>query len=1079
MATVQHVSRDVEHHHTDNDNFDNDNTDSDINTLTNNMNDNTNNSTSSFRQHFVAKKCNSLIDITINKVSCVALVDTGSDVSLINKNFVRVHNIPTVDKIPELCLKKGQLVRGLQGRCGHIDACAQCVLSFPKHLARQLQVNMVITDFDASFPFSVVLGREWLAQNDIWYHAASNQLRLRDGTLVDGQRGELQDKYNFSRIDFGGTQHSEGVTAPHTQNSAQTTLAAAASTSTVVNHEEVVSVLAQQRIFERLAFSQDGLTTERIDEIIPPPHEYEEKIQSLKQQYSDVFATQLKSFDEIMSRPDNNLLTFDVPWDPDVKLPPPKPAFRLPPEQKAAVDDFISTMLKLGLIVKLPPTESPPYVARIFCVRKPVPPEKLHTPAAWRPVVDLRAQNTAMRREVVCGHTFETVRAKLAHAKWLSKFDLCKSFHQIAVTERSRKYLAFGTEDAVYAYAVAPMGAACSPSFQAQFLRHILQPLADFAIPVHDDIVLFSNGDPDHHLQLVQKFLDQCRRYRVVVNPDKAMFLADHIPFLGFSVSPQRVRITADRVNALDKLGYPTTAKQCGSIAGFFAYFAHFIPAFSELVHPLRTGATRGKQFVLDNDCKQAVDNLRRALMQATMLAVPDPDREFLAFTDASGHALGGVLAQRTPEGHLRPLFFYSRNFSKAEARMSTTARELIALADCLKRFVKVAGCNAITCFVDHRPLLAWQTAGIGLIQSARLGRMLDQMAQLALKVVYVAGEDNVADVVSRMHEFEHTSSSPSVEFLEGQLVDDCLEDRADELLIAADKIDDNVDIISLCKHHYQEDTFCSSMISKLQQPKPPAESRRFRLVNDVLYYDDSARGLSEGTRLVLPKVVRTLALNDAHGSSTAAHQGVTSTMYSLRQRFFWPHMEADTRRFIRRCTVCAATKRPVTPRATGTLAVPNARNEVVHCDILSGLLATKAKHPLTGKAYESLLIFTCRLTGFSVLAPVTKDFTSEDFADEFLRCVQLQYPCRVLFTDSASVFTSKFINRTMEILKVKLVHPPYYTPQANIVERVNSIVLSRLRALLQDKPTSTGQPQPESQRSSTASTPALLPQRT
>ena len=64
----------------------------------------------------------------------------------------------------------------------------------------------------------------------------------------------------------------------------------------------------------------------------------------------------------------------------------------------------------------------------------------------------------------------------------------------------------------------------------------------------------------------------------------------------------------------------------------------------------------------------------RRAVSSAPCLAIPDPQREFIVHTDASGYATGAVLMQQFDEG-LRPIAFLSKKMSPRSATTPCTSR--------------------------------------------------------------------------------------------------------------------------------------------------------------------------------------------------------------------------------------------------------------------------------------------------------------------------------------------------------------------------------------------------------------------
>ncbi len=60
---------------------------------------------------------------------------------------------------------------------------------------------------------------------------------------------------------------------------------------------------------------------------------------------------------------------------------------------------------------------------------------------------------------------------------------------------------------------------------------------------------------------------------------------------------------------------------------------------------------------------------------------------------------------------------------------------------------------------------------------------------------------------------------------------------------------------------------------------------------------------------LFVPESVRTSVLQWGHSSSLACHPGATRTHRLIKQRFWWPSMVRDARRFVSACPICAAGK--------------------------------------------------------------------------------------------------------------------------------------------------------------------------
>jgi hypothetical protein len=84
----------------------------------------------------------------------------------------------------------------------------------------------------------------------------------------------------------------------------------------------------------------------------------------------------------------------------------------------------------------------------------------------------------------------------------------------------------------------------------------------------------------------------------------------------------------------------------------------------------------------------------------------PAATAELSIATDASATHIGGVLQQRRPGGHWRPLGFFSAKLDSAQQRYSAFNRELLAVFFTIRHFRCMLEGRRFTIFTDHRPLI-------------------------------------------------------------------------------------------------------------------------------------------------------------------------------------------------------------------------------------------------------------------------------------------------------------------------------------------------------------------------------------
>ena len=100
----------------------------------------------------------------------------------------------------------------------------------------------------------------------------------------------------------------------------------------------------------------------------------------------------------------------------------------------------------------------------------------------------------------------------------------------------------------------------------------------------------------------------------------------------------------------------------------------------------------------------QAFENVKHALVQATMLRHPNFKAPVSLMVDASDFAVGGVL-QQLIDGVWHPLSFFSKRLQKAESKYSTFGRELLAIYLSIRYFRHLLEGRDFTVYTDHKPL--------------------------------------------------------------------------------------------------------------------------------------------------------------------------------------------------------------------------------------------------------------------------------------------------------------------------------------------------------------------------------------
>ena len=111
-------------------------------------------------------------------------------------------------------------------------------------------------------------------------------------------------------------------------------------------------------------------------------------------------------------------------------------------------------------------------------------------------------------------------------------------------------------------------------------------------------------------------------------------------------------------------------------------YYRKYIKNFGIICRALTTLLKKGAPFVWTKYIEEAFQTLKRALVQAPVLALPNFQKEFVVETDASAFGVGVVLMQ---QGH--PLAFLSKALGPHNQTLSTYDKECLAILLALEKW--------------------------------------------------------------------------------------------------------------------------------------------------------------------------------------------------------------------------------------------------------------------------------------------------------------------------------------------------------------------------------------------------------
>ena len=361
--------------------------------------------------------------------------------------------------------------------------------------------------------------------------------------------------------------------------------------------------------------------------------------------------------------------------------------------------------------------------------------------------LDLRQLNKLVKYDAEPMPDIEAIYSKISKSKYFSKLDLTKGYWQIALSEDSKKYTAFTTNDGLFQFTVLPFGLVTAPAIFNRVMRKLLGDVDN--VEIFFDDILIHTETWNEHCHILEKVLCILRDAKLTVRPCKSEIGKNSIDYLGQTIGNGFMRPMSDKIKSIIEAKIPETKKEVRAFIGLSSYYRRYIPDYASIVAPLTDLTKKNAPNKVKWDIEQdnAFKKVKTLLTTSPILKLIDFNLPFILQTDASSTGLGAVLLQEH-EGEKWPVAYASRKLSDAEKRYSVIERECLAIVWATKKFYPYLYGKPFVLETDHRPLTYLDTAKP---LNGRLMRWAIHLQQFKISINYVKGSENVGgDYLSR-----------------------------------------------------------------------------------------------------------------------------------------------------------------------------------------------------------------------------------------------------------------------------------------------------------------------------------------
>jgi len=311
----------------------------------------------------------------------------------------------------------------------------------------------------------------------------------------------------------------------------------------------------------------------------------------------------------------------------------------------------------------------------------------------------------------------QELQDRVQGAQWFTKMDLKNGFHLLRMRKGDEWKTAFRTRYGLFEFQVMLFGLTNAPSTFQDMMNHVLSDLLDLGVLAYmDDILVYAKTEEEHD-RLVKEVLRKLQENRRAISPEKCVWKAEEVEFLGYVIGRDGIKMAKEKVEAVLEWKPPKSLTEVQSFLGFANFYRRFIQDYSRVARPLTelTKKEKKEEWSWNPEAQAAFEELKQRFTTAPILAHFDPVKKVIIETDASDFALGVVLSQRDEENRLHPVAFHSRKFQPAEINYEIHDKELLVVVDAFKhwRCYCEGATPQVQVFSDHQKLEYFTTTKV------------------------------------------------------------------------------------------------------------------------------------------------------------------------------------------------------------------------------------------------------------------------------------------------------------------------------------------------------------------------------
>jgi len=157
--------------------------------------------------------------------------------------------------------------------------------------------------------------------------------------------------------------------------------------------------------------------------------------------------------------------------------------------------------------------------------------------------------------------------------------------------------------------------------------------------------VLVGTETKEGYDEIVEEILRRLEENNLYVKPEKCMWKARKIEFLGIVIGPNGIEMEEGKVEEVLSWLTLKTVKDVRKFLGLTNYYGRFIKDFAQVARSINVLMRKDEKWQWGNEQQKTFDKLKKVFTSKPVLAALDLDKEFRVEANASNYVTGGVLS--------------------------------------------------------------------------------------------------------------------------------------------------------------------------------------------------------------------------------------------------------------------------------------------------------------------------------------------------------------------------------------------------------------------------------------------------